>query len=534
MIAMDLIQTLLRKKSAAFGTSNGLCDLQPGQVLVDRYCLTEMVGKGSMGSVYRAEDKLLGGVTVAVKFLSQKLLSEKMAQKFSQEARAGALLGHKSLHIVRVLDYGLHNEQIPFYVMECIEGVNLEEMLGVKPLSLTRFLRLMGQVCSGLQCAHGGINVDGNVYQVIHRDIKPSNIFVTHNESLGELAKLLDFGIADFLSQNIPDQPTQPFMGTLAYGSPEQISGQQPDIRSDIYSLGVTMYEALTGELPIIAGINTFDLWHQAHCKQAPRSFSQTAPNLNIPRPLQDIIMGCLAKQPEQRPQTVEEIRDALRAVNKTLASDPTYSEPAEDTIPELAKIAAQSSTEQQERSRAHATIVTFESAEDTAWHSTWPADKPFAKIAFPESLRSAKQDIAALWVMLEQNEIQQRTLNTRHCHFLCTFAPHPMLLWITTLFSRERGPKWMPCYVDLKDQRGRYMTQLLSSTGYYHLLLFGLEAPGKPTNVVTVSIPDAQRKHLSDWLTKADRTVAGSPAASKHVLRDKYQSVKAKIQSKL
>ena len=233
-----------------------------------------------MGSVYRAEDQLLGGVTVAVKFLSQTLLGEKMAQQFAQEARAGALLGHQSLHIVRVLDYGLHEEQIPFYVMECIEGMNLEQLLQVKQsLSLPRFLRLMGQVCSGLQCAHQGINVDNDLYQVIHRDVKPSNIFVTHNESLGELAKLLDIGIADFLNQTQTDSAAQPFMGTLAYGSPEQISGQRPDIRSDIYSLGVTMFESLTGELPIQAEVNTFDFWHRAHCQQPPRSFAQAAPS---------------------------------------------------------------------------------------------------------------------------------------------------------------------------------------------------------------------------------------------------------------
>ncbi|PZD72737.1 Serine/threonine-protein kinase A [Acaryochloris thomasi RCC1774] len=527
---MDLLHTLLRKKPAAPKAQTSLCDLKPGMLLIDRYRLTEMVGQGSMGSVYRAEDQLLGGVTVAVKFLSQTLLSEKMAQQFAQEARAGALLGHQSLHIVRVLDYGLHEEQMPFYVMECIEGINLEQLLQVKSLSLARFLKLMGQVCSGLHCAHQGINVDGNLYQVIHRDIKPSNIFVTHNESLGELAKLLDFGIADFLNQTLKDGPTQPFMGTLAYGSPEQISGQQPDSRSDIYSLGVTMFESLTGDLPIKAEVDTFDLWHRAHCQQQPRRFSQADPHLEIPAPLEEVIMACLAKQPEQRPQNVEEIREVLRTVSQSgiaKLSQPT------DTIPELVKIAAQ--IEQQQQSPAHQTLVTFESAEDVAWHSTWPENIPQAKIAFPQTLKCAQQDAAALWVMLAPEEIQQRMLNTRHCHFLCTFAPHPMLLWITSIFSREQGPKWMPCYIDLKDQQGRYMTQLLSSAGYYHLLMFGLQSPSRPANVATVSIPEPQRKHLSDWLTMAHgKTSTGTPAQSKQFLREKYQSVKAKIQSRL
>jgi eukaryotic-like serine/threonine-protein kinase len=527
---MDLIHTLLRKKPAAPKVQTSLCDLKPGMVLIDRYCLTKLVGQGSMGSVYRAEDQLLGGVTVAVKFLSQTLLSEKMAQQFAQEARAGALLGHQSLHIVRVLDYGLHEEQMPFYVMECIEGVNLEQLLQVKPLSLTHFLRLMGQVCSGLHCAHQGINVEGNLYQVIHRDIKPSNIFVTHNESLGELAKLLDFGIADFLNQTLKDGPTQPFMGTLAYGSPEQISGQRPDLRSDIYSLGVTMFESLTGELPIRAEVDTFDLWHRAHCQQSPRHIAQIDPSLTVPRPLEEVIMACLAKQPEQRPQSVEEIREVLTAVSQSAAArQSSFTE----TIPELTKIAAQ--VKQQQQSPAHQTLVTFESAEDMAWHSTWPENVPQAKIVFPQAIKSARQDAAGLWVMLSQDEIQQRMLNTRHCHFLCTFAPHPMLLWITSVFSREQGPKWMPCYVDLKDLRGRYMTQLLSSTGYYHLLMFGLQMPGRPANVTTVSIPEPQRNNLSDWLTLAhSKAPTGTPAESKQVLREKYQNVKAQIQARL
>lgn len=531
---MELINSLLRKKSTTPGTQSRLSSLQPGLVLADRYCLIELMGQGSMGSVYRAEDQLLGGVTVAIKFLAQTLISGKMAQQFAQEARAGALLGHQSLHIVRVLDYGLHNEQIPFYVMECIEGINLEQLLQIKPLSLPRFFRLMGQVCSGLQCAHQGIHVDGQLYQVIHRDIKPSNIFVTHNESLGELAKLLDFGIADFLSQSVKDRPTQPFMGTLAYGSPEQISGQLPDMRSDVYSLGITMFESLTGVLPIRAETDTFDLWLQAHCQQPPQSFAEAAPNLEIPRPLQEIIMACLAKQPEHRPQTVAEIRDRLNSISQSL-SGASRTIPVEDTIPALAKLAAQPQAQQQERTRAYETLVTFESAEDIAWQSKWPANTPQSEITFPRTLRSPKQEAASLWVMLSQEEIQRRILHTRHCHFLCTFAPHPMLLWITSFFSKEQGAKWMPCYVDLKVKRGRQMTQLLSSNGYFHLLLFALEVPNTPANVVTITIPEKQRQNLSDWLTTAHGTEStGSPAASKQILRAQYETVKAKIQTRV
>ncbi|MGB7415575.1 MAG: serine/threonine-protein kinase, partial [Thermosynechococcaceae cyanobacterium] len=364
--------------------------------------------------------------------------------------------------------------------------------------------------------------------------IKPSNIFVTHNESLGELAKLLDFGIADFLSQSAKDRPSQPFMGTLAYGSPEQISGQRPDMRSDIYSLGITMFESLTGTLPIRAETDTFDLWLQAHCQQPPQTFAKIAPNLALPKPLEEVIMACLAKQPEQRPQTVEEIRDRLNSIGQSI-SGTSETVPPEDTIPELAKLAAQPQAQQQERSRAYETLVTFESAEDIAWQSKWPANTPNAEITFPRTLRSPKQDAASLWVMLSRDEIQQRMLHTRHCHFLCTFAPHPMLLWVTSFFSKEEGAKWMPCYVDLKANRGRQITQLLSSNGYFHLLLFALEAPGNPSNVVTITIPEKQRKNLSDWLTTAHGTQStAAPEDSKKILRAQYETVKAKIQMRV
>jgi serine/threonine-protein kinase len=213
-----------------------MTDLNIGRLLSNRYRLIELVGKGAMGRVYRAEDVLLGGV-IAVKFLSQALLNSKMRERFKIEARTCAQLGQKSIHIVRVTDYNVTEDDIPFYVMEYLQGESLGEVINAQPLPLPRFLSLARQICLGLQCAHQGILINGEVCPIIHRDIKPSNILVSQDTSLGELVKILDFGISKLLQAD--SGQTSSYMGTLAYSSPEQMEGRELDSRSDLYSLGI-------------------------------------------------------------------------------------------------------------------------------------------------------------------------------------------------------------------------------------------------------------------------------------------------------
>ncbi|MGB5593927.1 MAG: serine/threonine-protein kinase, partial [Crocosphaera sp.] len=233
------------------------------RLLANRYQLIDLVGSGAMGQVYRAEDKLLGGVTVAVKFLSQALLNSKMRERFEREATISALLGERSNHIVRVRDYGVDEKEIPFYVMEFLKGESLNEVIKFRPLSLSRFLKVTRQICFALECAHKGIMFEGEMCPIIHRDIKPSNVLVVNDPALGELVKILDFGIAKLIQSG--EAQTQSFMGTLAYCSPEQIEGKELDSRSDIYSLGVMMYEMLTGEMPIFPENSSFGGWYEAH-----------------------------------------------------------------------------------------------------------------------------------------------------------------------------------------------------------------------------------------------------------------------------
>ena len=116
------------------------------RLLANRYQLIDLVGSGAMGQVYRAEDKLLGGVTVAVKFLSQALLNHRMKERFEREATISALLGERSIHIVRVRDYGLDEKEIPFYVMEFLQGDSIGDIIKYRPLPVERFLKICRQI----------------------------------------------------------------------------------------------------------------------------------------------------------------------------------------------------------------------------------------------------------------------------------------------------------------------------------------------------------------------------------------------------
>ena len=257
-------------------------DSNVGRLLANRYRLAELIGKGAMGRVYRAEDILLGGV-IAVKFLSQTLLNPKMRDRFKSEARICAQLGRKSIHIVNVIDYGVSDykeEDVPFYVMEYLQGQSLSDVINNQPLPLPRFLTISRQIALGLQCAHQGIIVDDSLYPIIHRDIKPSNILVSRDASLGELVKILDFGISKLLQAD-SDQ-TSSYMGTLAYSSPEQMEGRELDSRSDTYSLGVMMYEMLTGKMPLHVETHAFGAWFKAHHFQPPRTFEAVNPSLKL------------------------------------------------------------------------------------------------------------------------------------------------------------------------------------------------------------------------------------------------------------
>lgn len=495
-------------------------DHNEGRLLANRYRIIELVGKGAMGQVYRAEDTVLGGLTVAVKFVAQALLNEKRRTRFEQEATICALLGEKSIHIVQVRDYGVDEYDIPFYAMEFLQGKGLNEAIKHRPLSLRRFLRLGRQICLGLQCAHQGIYFRGELCPIIHRDIKPSNILIVQDSTLGELVKILDFGIAK-LVQADSDQ-THSFQGTLAYCSPEQIEGKELDNRSDIYSLGVMMYEMITGEMPILPENNSFGAWYQAHRYFPPEPFRE---DLRIPKSLQDLIFQCLAKDREERPQAMEAILQEFTKIEEELEESKT-------SVDEFSRTSLEDRTTHPTQ-RATGSIAGND--EESYLNTAWPADKPRQKIVFPRLLNSSQGSFPSLWVMLDKQDIENRLLSTRYNQFLFIMSPHPMVLWITALHNVEHGTRWLPCYLDLKTSTGQRTARALGELGYYRILFFAIESPNACQHVLTSTIAGGQRQKLHDWAKSSQSWEShASPQMSKQLLRREFENLKPKIQFKL
>ncbi|MFQ3585872.1 MAG: serine/threonine-protein kinase [Cyanobacteriota bacterium] len=285
------------------------------RLLAQRYRLTNLLGQGGMGRVYLAQDLLFGGVEVAVKLLSHPVIDERTRLRFEREAKSCAVLGQKSLHIVKVNDYGITPDEVPFYVMEYLNGQTLKEILATGALPLERFFRLARQIGLGLKAAHEGIPIEGQWVQVVHRDLKPANVIVVANDSLGELAKLVDFGIAKLLNSSGSLSVTHAYLGTLAYSSPEQLEGSPLDARSDIYSFGIMLYQMVSGEMPLKPTTDSFPGWYQAHHKRRPLPLEDLGVNLDLPAGLSELILSCLAKDPAARPQSVTNVLAELERI---------------------------------------------------------------------------------------------------------------------------------------------------------------------------------------------------------------------------
>ncbi len=497
-----------------------------GRLIANRYHLVELVGKGAMGRVYRAEDVLLGSV-IAVKFLVHNLLTPRMRDRFKTEARTCAQLGQKSLHIVRVTDYGVDGEDVPFYVMEYLQGESLSEVITTtQTLPLPRFLSLARQICLGLQCAHEGIQIDNQLCPIIHRDIKPSNILVSHDTGFGELVKILDFGIAKLLQED--SGQTSSFMGTLPYSSPEQMEGQDLDPRSDIYSLGIMMFEMLTGKMPLQAETHSFGGWYKAHHFQPPRTFDAANPTLKLPKALETLVMACLEKKADNRPQSVAEVLRALVPLEERYSA----SRQIGNRIGEV--LARRSLTEEQPVQPQPVSLL-----EEIYQSATWPTNKPIAQIVFPHVYSKAGESVATIWVMLPMQEIRSlqlnRLYNKIYKNFLCTLSPHPMVLWITALYNRfhsqESGPRWLRCYLDLKTRQGQSLIRQLADRQEFQIILFAVENPHKCAHVITVKIHHSQCLGLKQWAIQSQTVPSvGRPAMSKPMLQTEFEKLKPRI----
>jgi serine/threonine protein kinase/dienelactone hydrolase len=272
-----------------------LCSLLGG-----KYRVLEEVGHGGMGVVYKAEDMKLKRM-VAIKFLPRELsLNPEARERFLQEARAAAALAHPNICTIHEVD---DSKDKPFIVMEYVEGENLRERIKKGPLSIEEALDITIQAAGGLEKAHQK--------GIIHRDVKSANIMVTENDQ----TKIMDFGLAK-LRGGTAFTKEGATLGTVAYMSPEQARGDKVDARTDIWSLGVVLYEMLTGELPFKGEREVSILYSIVH--EEPKPLKDKKPP--IPAELQRVIGRAIAKNLDSRYQTAAEMlrdlrdyRDALR-----------------------------------------------------------------------------------------------------------------------------------------------------------------------------------------------------------------------------
>ncbi|HUS65971.1 MAG TPA: serine/threonine-protein kinase [Kofleriaceae bacterium] len=279
------------------------------------YRLLEVIGEGGMGAVYLAEHVKLGR-KVALKTLHEQYArSPDVVRRFFAEARAVNKIFHE--HIVEITDFVENDRGANYYIMEYLKGLPLTDLVereGALPLS--RSIGVVVQVCSALSAVHAA--------GIVHRDLKPDNIFLIERAGQMDFVKLLDFGIAKLLDTdgqtiNLATTAAGMIMGTPEYMSPEQARGKSVDYRTDIYSLGVILYELATGTKPFIA--ETFGEMVVKLSTEAPPPPSEV-PHLfqQIPRDLEELILQCLEKEPQKRPPSTKEIEDRLRAIASTYA----------------------------------------------------------------------------------------------------------------------------------------------------------------------------------------------------------------------
>ncbi|RUL84670.1 bifunctional serine/threonine-protein kinase/formylglycine-generating enzyme family protein [Tautonia sociabilis] len=277
--------------------------LEPGQLILnDRYEVVRPLGKGGMGEVWLVYQRVLD-VAHALKLITPAIaFDHQVRERFRQEARVMAKFSHPNAVAVHDAQIGA---EAAYILMEYVPGLSLLQELEAHPgpRGLDRVGRLLKQLCSVLHKAHSR--------QIVHRDLKPSNLMIVTGEPPDSDLKVLDFGIAKVLDR--PEEHaltgTDHFLGTPYYASPEQLRGARVDGRSDLYSVGVILYELLAGTRPF-GGSASQQMLHHVNTP-APR-FRERAPNVSVPEAVEAVVLSCLAKDPADRPASAQQLYTAF------------------------------------------------------------------------------------------------------------------------------------------------------------------------------------------------------------------------------
>jgi serine/threonine protein kinase/ligand-binding sensor domain-containing protein len=330
--ALDAKVLELDRKNGELEASNrradriftALADALPGTELDGKYRLETCIGQGAFGAVFRARHLALAR-DVAVKIFRPTPGNDSASAlaRFQREGASASRVSHPNA--VQVFDAGVSREGIAYLVMELLEGRSLaEELRASGPLPLARAAGVVMAVCAALEAAHAR--------SILHRDIKPDNVFL-HRGPNGEVVKVVDFGIAKLVGLDDGEgaaRETRGVVGTVAYMSPERFQGGEDDARTDVYAVGVTAYEMLSGVLPYPPAQRTLLEQVMRQLADPPAPLAQVAPA--VPSDVARVIMACLSADPSQRP-TLRELSETLRIAaglpEASVASAPSLLRPS-------------------------------------------------------------------------------------------------------------------------------------------------------------------------------------------------------------
>ena len=305
-----------------------------GTKLAGKYEILSLLGTGGMGVVYKGRQDIMDRI-VAIKMLQSHFLNDSAnVKRFQQEGRATCKLNHP--HIITVYDFGISQQSgQPFIVMDYLQGVPLSDVIKQEgQVSVDRAVKIFIQAAEALGHAHK--------QGVVHRDLKPSNIVLINYDGDKDFVKVVDFGVAQLMEDTSGEgrqRLTQmgEVCGSPVYMSPEQCQGVHLDSRSDIYSMGVVMFETLTNRLPLLG--KTMVETMRRHIEETPPPFSKVRPDLYIPERVEQVILKAMAKSPDDRFQSMEQLAKELELAipkpgrSQVLRTTPLETEETKESI---------------------------------------------------------------------------------------------------------------------------------------------------------------------------------------------------------